>query len=398
MTVVARVTGRNVCSAFAEAMRIYGVPEEVLSDNGKQFIGRFGKPRPAEVLSERICRENGITQRLTKPRSPTTTGKIERLHQTLQLELLNVHEPFTSIEDAQAAVDARRAGYNADRPHQSLGMALPTARFVPATGQVLPLRVPADLAPPRSARTTTAAMAGPASAGPPAAQHPCHQRWITAGRTPRHRAPGRPPRPPPGQRYHRPHGRLPGPAGARRRLRGARAAATTPPRLPGQLTVQRRVSVRGAIMIGGQRIQIGLPHAGKTAEVIIETDTYQISVEDGITVTAPRKTSRDIRRHKASNYQWVPDMATFAVTLVHGSSWDTSRPIRQQQAWDQHASFMDGLVDDGFIIIGGPLGDGGQTLHLVQAESQDQIKARLAEDPWAARRRGAGYSVRELGW
>jgi transposase InsO family protein len=57
------------------------------------------------------------------------------LHQTLQLELLNEHEPFTSIEDAQAAIDAWRAEYNADRPHQSLGMAFPTARFAPATGR-----------------------------------------------------------------------------------------------------------------------------------------------------------------------------------------------------------------------------------------------------------------------
>src|SRR5512146_1753557 len=95
-------------------------PSEVLTDNGKQFTGRFGKPRPAEVLFERICRENGITQRLTRPRSPTTTGKIERLHQTLQLEPLNVHGPFTGIEDAQAAVDAWRKDYNAARPHQSL--------------------------------------------------------------------------------------------------------------------------------------------------------------------------------------------------------------------------------------------------------------------------------------
>ena len=83
-TVVFRATARAVCSAFVAAMRTYGVPAEVLSDNGKQFTGRFGKPRPAEVLFERICRENGITQRLTKPRSPTTTGKIERLHQTLR--------------------------------------------------------------------------------------------------------------------------------------------------------------------------------------------------------------------------------------------------------------------------------------------------------------------------
>jgi transposase InsO family protein len=92
------------------------VPAEVLSDNGKQFTGRFGKPCPAEVLFERICRENGITQRLTKPRSPTTTGKIERLHQTLQQKLPTVHEPFGTIEDAQAAVDAWRQDNNADRP------------------------------------------------------------------------------------------------------------------------------------------------------------------------------------------------------------------------------------------------------------------------------------------
>jgi len=108
------------------------VPAEVLSDNGKQFTGRFGKPRPAEVLFERICRENGITQGLTRPRSPTTTGKIERLHQTLQLELLKEHEPFASIGEAQAAVDGWRAEYNADRPHQSLGMAFPLGPVRPS--------------------------------------------------------------------------------------------------------------------------------------------------------------------------------------------------------------------------------------------------------------------------
>ena len=72
-TVLLRATGRAVCSAFVTAMRTYGVPGEVLTDNGKQFTGRFGKPRPAEVLFERICRKNGITQRLTRPRSPPLT-------------------------------------------------------------------------------------------------------------------------------------------------------------------------------------------------------------------------------------------------------------------------------------------------------------------------------------
>jgi uncharacterized protein YciI len=76
-------------------------------------------------------------------------------------------------------------------------------------------------------------------------------------------------------------------------------------------------------------------------------------------------------------------MVTFAVTLIHGPNWDASRPIRQQQAWDKHAAFMDGLVDDHFIILGGPLSDGERSLHLVEATNEDQIKARLGEDPWA---------------
>jgi hypothetical protein len=93
----------------------------------------------------------------------------------------------------------------------------------------------------------------------------------------------------------------PVPSAARSGLRGARAGTAQPPRLPEPLTVTRRVSVRGAIMIGGQKIQVGLAHARKTAEVTAEADTYQINVEPGITITAPRTTSRDIRRHKASN-------------------------------------------------------------------------------------------------
>ncbi len=55
-------------------------------------------------------------------------------------------------------------------------------------------------------------------------------------------------------------------------------------------------------MVGGQKIQVGLAHARKTVGVTVAPDTYQITVETGITVTAARTTGRDIRRHKASNY------------------------------------------------------------------------------------------------
>jgi uncharacterized protein YciI len=77
-------------------------------------------------------------------------------------------------------------------------------------------------------------------------------------------------------------------------------------------------------------------------------------------------------------------MASFAVRLVHGLGWDPLRQIRDQDGWDEHAIFMDGLVDDGFVILGGPVGDGEQTLHVVQAADEDDIKARFAGDPWAS--------------
>ncbi|MGA3215572.1 MAG: hypothetical protein ABSD97_07780 [Acidimicrobiales bacterium] len=77
-------------------------------------------------------------------------------------------------------------------------------------------------------------------------------------------------------------------------------------------------------------------------------------------------------------------MAHFAVTTAHGPSWDTSRPIRDQQAWAEHAAFMDGLVDDGFVILGGPLTDGERALLAVEATDESEIRRRLSEDPWAA--------------
>lgn len=130
-TVLAVPSGRAVADGFVRAMRTYGVPAEVLTDNGKQFTGRFTKPRPAEVLFERVCRENGVTAKLIKPYSPTTTGKIERWHQTLRRELLDVSGPFADLPTAQAAVDAWVHTYNTARPHQALDMATPASRFRP---------------------------------------------------------------------------------------------------------------------------------------------------------------------------------------------------------------------------------------------------------------------------
>ena len=150
-TVVPRATGRAVCLAFADALRRYGVPDEVLTDNGKQFTDRFGKG--GEVLFDRICRDNAITHRLTQPSSPTTTGKVERFHGSLRREFLDDAEPFESVLTAQAAVDTWVSGYNCERPHQALDMGYPAERFAPgqqdreASEVLLPLRLPANLVP-----------------------------------------------------------------------------------------------------------------------------------------------------------------------------------------------------------------------------------------------------------
>jgi hypothetical protein len=93
----------------------------------------------------------------------------------------------------------------------------------------------------------------------------------------------------------------------------------------------------------------------------------------------------------------VRGMANFAVRLVHGPNWDAGRPIRGQDGWGDHAAFMDGLVDDGFVILGGPVGDGTQTLHAVEAADEDEIRARLALDPWGFGRAAPGGADRALG-
>lgn len=129
--VMLRATSRAVCGHFAEALRRHGVPQEILTDNGKVFTGRFAS-RDVEVLFDRICRENGVDHLLTAPRSPTTTGKIERFHRTLRTEFLT-GRVFADVATAQAELDRWVASYNTERPHSALEMATPASRFASAT-------------------------------------------------------------------------------------------------------------------------------------------------------------------------------------------------------------------------------------------------------------------------
>jgi transposase InsO family protein len=169
--VVARATARPVCEALVEALARHGVPEQILTDNGKVFTGRFGPGGSfSEVLFDRICAENGIRHLLTAPRSPTTTGKVERLHKTMRAEFFcDADRGFVTIAELQAALDVWVLEYNTERPHQSLGMRPPAERFA--------LAAPC---PDAQIVDPLAAVAAPSQAGArrPDLHHAGVQRWV----------------------------------------------------------------------------------------------------------------------------------------------------------------------------------------------------------------------------
>jgi uncharacterized protein YciI len=77
-------------------------------------------------------------------------------------------------------------------------------------------------------------------------------------------------------------------------------------------------------------------------------------------------------------------VATFLVILLRsGPEWDPSRPLEEQSGWPEHAAFMDRLVDEGFVVLGGPLADEQRVAHVVEAESEEAVRATWARDPWS---------------
>src|SRR5262245_14446720 len=80
--------------------------------------------------------------------------------------------------------------------------------------------------------------------------------------------------------------------------------------------------------------------------------------------------------------RYARGMAVFVVTRANGPNYDHSRQRREQDAWPEHALFMDRLLDEGFVIMGGPLDDGQQVLLIVAAADEEEVEAGLVGDPW----------------
>ncbi|NYJ74686.1 DinB family protein [Allobranchiibius huperziae] len=87
----------------------------------------------------------------------------------------------------------------------------------------------------------------------------------------------------------------------------------------------------------------------------------------------------------ATARQADPTAATtteFAVLIGPGPAWDDALDIRQQSVWETHAKYMDGLVADGVIVLGGPLGEGEHILHFVEADDEASVRRHFSGDPW----------------
>ncbi|HEX5522202.1 MAG TPA: IS481 family transposase [Pedococcus sp.] len=300
--VVARATARPVCEALLAALGRHGVPEQILTDNGKVFTGRFGPHgSSAEVLFDRVCAENGIRHLLTAPRSPTTTGKVERLHKTMRAEFLGeADRVHPSIEALQAALDAWVVQYNTVRPHQALGMRPPVDRFtlvtLPPAEVVDPAPVPVPrVAPPQLVTASRVRMAGV-------------QRWVSQRGVIRlagfsYRVPivfaGEPVEAVVEhnlvQIFHRdvlvasyPQRVRPGHSTAQPPRQGRRTAR---PATEG-VVVNRVVDKDGLLSFAGTMYRAGRPWRGKTLQVSVVADSVQLAFKGAVVRVHPIRHDR----------------------------------------------------------------------------------------------------------
>jgi uncharacterized protein YciI len=76
----------------------------------------------------------------------------------------------------------------------------------------------------------------------------------------------------------------------------------------------------------------------------------------------------------------------FAVTRSRGPAWKAERPMEEQDDWSSHAVFMNALHREGLVVLGGPLENTSDVLLIARANDADEVRARLADDPWTRNR------------
>ena len=72
----------------------------------------------------------------------------------------------------------------------------------------------------------------------------------------------------------------------------------------------------------------------------------------------------------------------FAVINARGARWNSAGALEDQEDWPAHAAFMDALEAEGFVRLAGPLEGTAEVLLVIRAKDAEQVKSRLADDPW----------------
>jgi uncharacterized protein YciI len=81
----------------------------------------------------------------------------------------------------------------------------------------------------------------------------------------------------------------------------------------------------------------------------------------------------------------MADKRVFAVINTRGPNWNDDKPMEEQGDWRAHADFMNGLLAEGFVVLGGPLVGTRDVLLIVRAKDEAEIETRLAEDVWVVK-------------
>jgi transposase InsO family protein len=278
-----RATARPVCEALVEALSRHGVPDEILTDNGKVFTGRLAR-KPATVAFDRLCLHNGIRHLLTAPYSPTTTGKIERLHKTMRKELFD-GRTFPSLPAAQDELDRWVVHYNQEREHQAIGDVAPIRRFElverSPTEIIDPDASPEPDAPTRRGVARRVDAAGRISI----LKHRYHVgRHLAGQRVAVESADGL---------LHVTHDGVLIATHARRHLAedddrmDRRATVGRPARPTAGDEVVRKVDPSGSVSFAGTSYRVGNRHAGELVGVRLVDDTVQIT-QDGLLLRTHR--------------------------------------------------------------------------------------------------------------
>jgi hypothetical protein len=275
--VVPRATARPVCEALMEGLSRHGVPEQILTDNGKVFTGKLAR-KPATVAFDRICLNNGIRHLLTAPYSPTTTGKIERLHKTMRKEFF-AQRTFDSIAQAQGDLDAWVSHYNHHREHQAIGDAPPIRRFElaePRPVEVVDGEVEVEVVP--AVRPRVVARRVDQAGRISILKHRYHVgRYLAGEQVAVESRDGL---------LHVTHNGVVIATHARRHLMDLddkmdrRVPASRPARPTTGPEVLRKVDGSGSVSFAGAGYRVGNRHRGQTVGVRLVGDTVQITLDD----------------------------------------------------------------------------------------------------------------------